>query len=97
MGQKLGCGAHLAEITRTAVGEFSMEQAITLEELAGAKQAGKFADRLIPLGTPADEFSASECFTGGGKARTPRHKIQHYDRAASPLPRRAAPRRDVAA
>ena len=49
MGQKLGCGAHLAEITRTAVGEFSMEQAITLEELAEAKQAGKFADRLIPL------------------------------------------------
>ncbi len=44
MGQKLGCGAHLAEITRTAVG-----QAITLEELAEAKQAGKFADRLIPL------------------------------------------------
>src|SRR6202043_670664 len=49
MGQKLGCGAHLAEITRTAVGEFSLEQAITLEELAEAKVAGKFADRLIPL------------------------------------------------
>src|SRR5260370_29473864 len=49
MGQKLGCGAHLAEITRTAVGEFSMEQAITLEELAGAKPAGKCADCLIPL------------------------------------------------
>jgi tRNA pseudouridine55 synthase len=49
MGQKLGCGAHLAEITRTAVGEFSLEQAITLEELAEAKQAGRFADRLIPL------------------------------------------------
>src|SRR6266566_4178614 len=29
MGEKLGCGAHLAEITRTAVGEFSLEQAIT--------------------------------------------------------------------
>src|SRR5229473_446073 len=26
MGEKLGCGAHLAEITRTAVGEFSLEQ-----------------------------------------------------------------------
>src|SRR5947199_5188333 len=49
MGQKLGCGAHLAEITRTAVGEFSLEQAITLEELAEAKQAGKFVDCLIPL------------------------------------------------
>jgi tRNA pseudouridine55 synthase len=49
MGQKLGCGAHLAEITRTAVGEFSLDQGITLEELAEAKKAGKFADRLIPL------------------------------------------------
>ena len=49
MGQKLGCGAHLAEITRTAVGEFSLEQAIKLEELAEASRAGKFADCLIPL------------------------------------------------
>jgi tRNA pseudouridine55 synthase len=49
MGQKIGCGAHLAEITRTAVGEFSLEQAISLEELAEAQRAGKFADRLIPL------------------------------------------------
>jgi tRNA pseudouridine55 synthase len=49
MGQKLGCGAHLAEITRTAVGEFSLEQAIPLEELREAKRAGKFADCLIRL------------------------------------------------
>jgi tRNA pseudouridine55 synthase len=49
MGQKLGCGAHLAEIERTAVGEFSLEQAIPLEELAEAKAAGKFADCLIRL------------------------------------------------
>jgi tRNA pseudouridine55 synthase len=49
MGQKVGCGAHLAEITRTAVGEFSLEQAISLEELAEARQAGRFADCLIGL------------------------------------------------
>ena len=49
MGEKLGCGAHLAEITRTAVGEFSIEQAIDLEELAEAARAGKFAERMIPL------------------------------------------------
>jgi len=49
MGQKLGCGAHLAEICRGAVGEFSLEQAITIEELAEAARAGKFKDRLIPL------------------------------------------------
>jgi tRNA pseudouridine55 synthase len=49
MGQKLGCGAHLAEITRTAVGEFSLEQAIPLEELAEAARLGNFADYVIRL------------------------------------------------
>jgi tRNA pseudouridine55 synthase len=49
MGEKLGSGAHLSEITRTAVGEFSIEQAIKLEELAEAKAAGKFENCLIPL------------------------------------------------
>jgi tRNA pseudouridine55 synthase len=49
MGQKLGCGAHLAEISRTAVGEFSLEQAIKLEELAEAKRAGKFESCVIKL------------------------------------------------
>lgn len=49
MGQKLGCGAHLAEITRTAVGEFSLEQAVKLDELAQAARAGKFADYVIRL------------------------------------------------
>lgn len=49
MGEKLGCGAHLAEISRLAVGEFSLDQAIKLEELAEAARAGKFADCLIRL------------------------------------------------
>jgi tRNA pseudouridine55 synthase len=49
MGQELGCGAHLAEITRTAVGEFSLEQANELEELAEAARAGRLRERLIPL------------------------------------------------
>lgn len=49
MGQKLGCGAHLSEICRTAVGEFSLDQAIELDELASAARAGKFQKCLIPL------------------------------------------------
>jgi tRNA pseudouridine55 synthase len=49
MGQRLGCGAHLAEIARLAVGEFSLEQAIKLEELAEGMRAGKFADYIIKL------------------------------------------------
>src|SRR6202050_4985968 len=34
MGQKLGCGAHLAEISRLAVGEFSLGEAIQLGGVA---------------------------------------------------------------
>jgi tRNA pseudouridine55 synthase len=49
MGQALGCGAHLAEISRTAVGEFSRDQAVSLEELDAAAKAGRFAERVIPL------------------------------------------------
>jgi tRNA pseudouridine55 synthase len=49
MGQKLGCGAHLAEISRLAVGEFSLDQASKLEELAEAARVGKFADYVIGL------------------------------------------------
>lgn len=49
MGKKLGYGAHLSEITRTAVGEFSLEQAIDIEELAQAAREGKFESRLIAI------------------------------------------------
>src|SRR5208337_1303146 len=40
MGQKLGCGAHLASLRRTAVAEFRVEHAHTLEVLAAAIQQG---------------------------------------------------------
>ena len=49
MGERLGCGAHLAEITRTAVGEFSLDQAMKLEELAEAAQQGRIESCLIRL------------------------------------------------
>jgi tRNA pseudouridine55 synthase len=49
MGIDLGCGAHLAEITRTAVGEFTLDQAISLPELENAVRAGKTADCIVPL------------------------------------------------
>ncbi len=40
MGQKLGCGAHLASLRRTAVAEFATEDAHTLEALEAARQQG---------------------------------------------------------
>jgi tRNA pseudouridine55 synthase len=50
MGIELGCGAHLAEIVRTAVGEFTLDQAVSLEELERMARAGKAADLIVPLG-----------------------------------------------
>jgi tRNA pseudouridine55 synthase len=49
MGQQVGHGAHLAEICRTAVGEFSLEQALKLEDLAEAARNGRFQDCVIKL------------------------------------------------
>jgi tRNA pseudouridine55 synthase len=40
MGKKLGCGAHLARLRRTAVAEFVIEEAHSLEALETAKQQG---------------------------------------------------------
>lgn len=50
MGVQLGCGAHLAEIARTAVGEFALDRAIKLDELERIVRAGKTADCILPLG-----------------------------------------------
>lgn len=49
LGQKHGSGAHLAEIVRTAVGEFTLDQALTLAEVAEASQAGRLEDRVVRL------------------------------------------------
>jgi len=49
MGRALGTGAHVSEITRTAVGEFSLDQALSLEEVAAIHAAGRLAERVIPL------------------------------------------------
>src|SRR5713226_2556018 len=40
MGQKLGCGAHLASLRRTAVAEFAIEDAHSLPALEAAMQQG---------------------------------------------------------
>ena len=44
MGQKMGCGAHLASLRRTAVAEFLLEDAHTLEQVAQAVSDGRLDD-----------------------------------------------------
>jgi tRNA pseudouridine55 synthase len=48
LGQRLGCGAHLESLRRTAVAEFDIAQAHTLEEIeSGVKQANSIGDLFV--------------------------------------------------
>jgi tRNA pseudouridine55 synthase len=49
LGKLHGSGAHLAEIVRTAVGEFTLDHAVPLADLATDAKAGKFESRVICL------------------------------------------------
>jgi tRNA pseudouridine55 synthase len=49
LGARQGTGAHLEEIARTAVGEFTLDQAVSLEELQAAASHGRAAELVIPL------------------------------------------------
>ncbi len=54
LGKRLGIGAHLAELRRTRAGRFSIENAITLEEMAERTASASLAQALI---SPADALS----------------------------------------
>ena len=67
MGQQLGCGAHLHSLRRTALGEFELSQAHTLEQLGAAFEAGRSEEMFIhprlllpqfPCVTASDEVAA---------------------------------------
>ena len=47
MGQILGCGAHLASLRRTALGEFALADAHSLEELEQAAQQARAEELFI--------------------------------------------------
>ena len=47
IGQKLGCGAHLASLRRTAVAEFGLEDSRTLEQIAEAATHGRTSELMV--------------------------------------------------
>lgn len=47
LGRRLGCGAHLARLRRTAVAEFRVEQAHGIEEIADASSRSAVGELLI--------------------------------------------------
>ena len=50
LGQSLGCGAHLAELRRTKVGPFHVDQAVTLEHLSLQAESNEApAEGWVPI------------------------------------------------
>lgn len=49
IGQKLGCGGCMETLKRTKSGDFSIEEALTLEEIQAKKDAGNLQEILYPV------------------------------------------------
>jgi tRNA pseudouridine55 synthase len=49
LGQKMGCGAHLAGLRRTAVAEFNLIRAVTLERLQEAVEQGNIESCIVRM------------------------------------------------
>lgn len=59
LGQALGCGAYLVDLTRLASGSFRLEDAISLDKLTQAAKEDRWAELLRPVGEAlADLFPA---------------------------------------
>jgi len=56
IGAALGCGGLMSFLVRTAVGPFSLEQAITLEELEQKAAAGKIEEAVLPASAAVEHL-----------------------------------------
>ncbi|MGA8030248.1 MAG: tRNA pseudouridine(55) synthase TruB [Bryobacteraceae bacterium] len=56
LGQRLGCGAVLSKLRRIQVGEFTIEQARTIDELSELATAGRLCEAVIPAGRLLQHF-----------------------------------------
>ena len=58
LGAMAGCGAHLASLRRTRAGAFSLDDAITMDELAQLADAGELQQRMPHLRSLLPEMPA---------------------------------------
>ncbi len=56
LGEKLGCGACMQELTRTAVGDFDLTHAFTLAQVEEAAAAGRAGELIIGLEKVLDVY-----------------------------------------
>ena len=58
IGAHLGCGAHMASLERVQAGIFTLENAMTRDEIESAYQEGTLESCLIPLDAPIQHLPA---------------------------------------
>jgi tRNA pseudouridine55 synthase len=56
IGQRLGCGAHLAALVRTAIGPFTLSEALTLPAFEAAVRQRMWRHHLMPLASAVTAF-----------------------------------------
>ncbi|ATC62530.1 tRNA pseudouridine(55) synthase TruB [Nibricoccus aquaticus] len=56
LGQKIGCGAHLSSLRRTATGKFTISQCLTLEQIQ-AFSTPELERRLVPVRDAVPTFA----------------------------------------
>ncbi len=59
IGETLRCGAHMSALERTKVGRFSIEQAVTPDELKEAKAAGQLEKLIVSVGEAIADLPAA--------------------------------------
>ena len=57
IGKALGCGAHMAELTRTRTGSFALEDAITLGELQTMADEGRQEEAFLSMEAALSDFT----------------------------------------
>ena len=82
LGEELGCGAHLAALTRLASGPFRLDEAVSLSELVTALQEGRaevlsypLGRALIDFGTLAVDSTMAEHIRQGQAVEGPKGKL----------------------
>ncbi len=57
IGEKLGCGGHMSFLIRTKAGRYSLETALTLEEIKELSATKQLEQKLIPVETVFEELN----------------------------------------
>lgn len=61
IGQKLGCGGCMEELVRTRVGTFTLDQALTLDQVENLQAKGQVEGALIPVDQMLEKYPKIAC------------------------------------